>query len=232
MLEIKGLQKTSLIDYPEKVSCVVFFGSCDFKCPFCQNKDLVLSPNKLETIKEDEFFGFLEKRKDWIEGVVISGGEPTIYGEELILFIKKIKKLGYLVKLDTNGSNPDLTKRLIGEKMVDFIAMDIKTSPKKYSKAANVPVDISKIEKSIEIIKNSRIDYEFRTTVVPGLVEKEDIEEIGKWLEGSKKFVMQQFRAKGCIDTEFQKIKPYSRKEIEEFKEILKKDIKEVEMRS
>src|SRR3989344_5633428 len=138
-LEIKGLQKTSLIDYPPYTSCVVFLAGCDFRCPFCQNPDLILNPEKLETVKQEDFLEFLKKRKKWLDAVCISGGEPTLY-EDLPEFIKKIKDLGYKVKIDTNGNNPNAIEELINKKLIDYVAMDIKAPLDKYSKAANAKV--------------------------------------------------------------------------------------------
>ena len=227
-LEIKGLQKTSLIDYSPYTSCVVFLAGCDFRCPFCQNPDLVLNPEKLDTIKKEDFFEFLKKRKKWLDGACISGGEPTLY-KELPEFIKQIKDLGYKLKLDTNGNNPDMLKELV--KLADYVAMDIKSSLEKYDESAGVKVDIEKIKKSVEIIKNSGIDWEFRMTVVPALHSQEDFEKIGKWLKGAKRFFLQQFSNKICLDKSFEKITPFSKEDMEEFKVILSKYISKVEVR-
>ena len=227
-LEIKGLQKTSLIDYSPYTSCVVFLAGCDFRCPFCQNPDLVLNPEKLDTIKKEDFFEFLKKRKKWLDGACITGGEPTLY-KELPEFIKQIKDLGYKLKLDTNGNNPDMLKELV--KLADYVAMDIKSSLEKYDESAGVKVDIEKIKKSVEIIKNSGIDWEFRMTVVPALHSQEDFEKIGKWLKGAKRFFLQQFSNKICLDKSFEKITPFSKEDLEEFKVILSKYISKVEAR-
>ncbi len=231
MVQIKGLQPLTLIDYPGKVACTVFLGGCNFRCPFCYNIDLVLRPKKLHSIPEEEFFNFLKKRKGWLDGVCIGGGEPTIYAD-LPIFISKIKSLGFLVKLDTNGSNPEMIKRLLRKKLLDYIAMDIKTrlNPKKYSEAVGVKADIEKIKKSITIIKKSKIDYEFRTTCIPKLVSKEDLIAIGKSLR-AKRFVIQQFENKKTINPKFQKIKPYSKEELENFAECLKPYFNEVKLR-
>lgn len=229
-LEIKGLQKTSLIDYAPYTSCVVFLGGCSFRCPFCQNPDLVLSPEKLETIKQDDLFEFLRKRKKWLDGVCITGGEPTIH-EELPEFIKKIKELGYTVKLDTNGHDPAILKELIDKKLIDYAAMDIKNSLQKYNESSGVKVDIEKIKESADIIRNSGIDYEFRMTLVPKLHEKDDLEKIGRWLKGAKRFFLQQFSNKICLDRRFEKIAPFSKDELEDFQAILRKHIPNAEIR-
>ena len=229
-LEIKGLQKTSLIDYPPYTSCVVFLAGCDFRCPFCQNPDLILNPEKLETVKQEDFLEFLKKRKKWLDAGCISGGEPTLY-EDLPEFIKKIKDLGYKVKIDTNGNNPNAIEELINKKLIDYVAMDIKAPLDKYSKAANAKVDIENIKESVSIIKNSGVDYEFRMTSIPTLHDKDDFEKIGQWLKGAKAFFLQQFRNKICLDKSFEKITPFSKDDLKEFKGILDKYIAKVEIR-
>ncbi|PJE57621.1 MAG: anaerobic ribonucleoside-triphosphate reductase activating protein [Candidatus Portnoybacteria bacterium CG10_big_fil_rev_8_21_14_0_10_38_18] len=231
-MKIGGLQKLTLIDYPGKIAATVFLFGCNFKCPFCQNPELVDTKkvNNQQEISEKEFFDFLDSKKGLIDGICITGGEPT-FQLDLIDFIKKIKNKGFLIKLDTNGSNPEILEKLIKENLLDFIAMDIKSSQNNYSKAAGVKVDLGKINKSIDLIKNSNIDYEFRTTVVPGLVGKKDIEEIGKWLKGTKNFALQQFQNKKVLDKEFEKIQPYSEETLKEFKKMLEKNIKKVELR-
>jgi len=229
---IGGLQKLTLIDYPGKVAATVFLIGCNFRCGFCQNPELVDADSfkNQPQISEKEFFWFLDSEQGLIDGICITGGEPTI-NPDLIDFIKKIKQKGFLIKLDTNGSNPEILEKLIKEKLIDFIAMDIKISLEKYEKAIGVKVDLEKITKSVEIIKNSKIDYEFRTTAVPGIVDKDDIEKIGQWLDGVKKFVLQQFQNKKVLDKEFEKLQPYSEDVLKEFKKILEKYIDKVELR-
>ena len=230
-MKIGGLQKLTLVDYPGKVAATVFLIGCNFKCGFCHNPELVNpQETKIQSIDEKEFFDFLNTKKGLIEGICITGGEPTIQ-INLIDFIKKIKDAGFLVKLDTNGSMPEVLSRLVNEKLVDFVAMDIKTSLDNYAKAIGVKIDAEKIKKSVELIKNSDIDYEFRTTVVPGVVEKEDIEKIREWLKGVKKIALQQFRNKKVLDKKFEKIIPYPDETLKEFAKILQKHIKKVEIR-
>ncbi|MCG2696081.1 MAG: anaerobic ribonucleoside-triphosphate reductase activating protein [Candidatus Portnoybacteria bacterium] len=231
-MKIGGLQKLTLVDYPGKVAATVFLIGCNFRCPFCQNYELV-SPDVesgSDSILESDFFNFLDSKIGLIDGICITGGEPTI-NADLIDFIKKIKVKGFLVKLDSNGSNPEVLSEIINEKLVDFIAMDIKTSLDRYEKAINVKIDLNKIKKSVELIKTSGIDYEFRTTIVPGLVEKDDIEKIGQWLKGVKKFALQQFQNKKVLDKEFEKIQPYPDETLKEFKKILEKYIEKAELR-
>ena len=230
-LLIKGMQKTSLIDYPDKIASTIFVGKCNFRCPFCYNSDLVLNYEKLPPIKEDEILKHLKDKKKWLDAVCITGGEPLMH-KELINFIRKIKDIGMLVKIDTNGTNPTMLKELINKKLIDYIAMDIKTSLERYDKAAGIKVDKNKLKESIEIIKNSSIEHEFRLTAVPGLVDKKDIAMIGELLKGSNRFFIQQFRPdKKVIDKSYIDKKPFSKEELEEFKKILNKNIKEVNIR-
>ncbi len=210
-MKIGGLQKLTLIDFPGRISCTVFCLGCSFRCPFCYNPELVL-PEKMEKqpqIAERDFFDFLKERKELLEGVCVGGGEPTV-NEDLPAFTKKIKKLGFLVKLDTNGSNPKMLKKLIDKKLVDYVAMDIKAPKGSYRKLTGGLIDIKDIEKSIEILKQNKIDHEFRTTITPTLLEKEDIVKIAKWLSPAKKYFLQNFRSEKTIDPELEKIKPYS----------------------
>jgi pyruvate formate lyase activating enzyme len=239
-MKIGGLQKLTLIDYPGKVAATVFLIGCNFKCPFCQNPELVDSEEikKQSRIEEKDFFNFLDQRKELLEGVCITGGEPTIQ-PDLIDFIKKIKAKGFLIKLDTNGSKPEVLEKLLKEKLLDFIAMDVKTSASKYEKihpvksrnAGAAEQLFNRVKKSVEIIKNSGIDYEFRTTVVPGIIDESDVEEIGKWLSGVKKFALQQFQNKKVLDKNFTKIEPYSEEILKSFQKILEKYIEKVELR-
>ncbi|MDP2934466.1 MAG: anaerobic ribonucleoside-triphosphate reductase activating protein [bacterium] len=231
-MKIGGLQKLTLVDYPGKVAATVFLIGCNFRCGFCHNPELVNpeEAKKQPLIDEKEFFEFLEGKEGLIDGICITGGEPTIQ-PDLYDFIRKIRQKGFLIKLDTNGSNPEVLSKLVNENLVDFIAMDIKTSLDNYKKTVGTEVNLENIKKSVEIIKSSGIDYEFRTTVVPGLVEKKDIEEIGKWLKGAKKIVLQQFQNKKVLNNKFKKIQQYPDKTLKEFGKILEKHIGEIELR-
>lgn len=205
-----GLQKTTLIDFPGRVACTVFLLGCNFRCPFCYSAELVL-PEKIKNqprVSEEEFFAFLAERKGLLEGVVICGGEPT-FNQELPDFIGKIKKEGFLVKLDTNGSNPGMLKKLIAKNLVDYIAMDIKAPFSNYGKATGGKGDLDQIKESAELIKNSGVDYEFRTTVVPGIHAKEDILRIAKDISPAKRYYLQNFRPEKNLDPEFEKVRPY-----------------------
>ena len=222
MIKIGGLEKSTLIDYPGQVAATVFLIGCNFRCPFCYSAELVL-PEKIKLqpqLSEKDFFKFLEERQELLQGVVICGGEPTI-NKDLPEFIKKIKDLGYLVKLDTNGSNPETLKQLVKEGLIDYVAMDIKAPKEKYEEAVGVKIDISDIEESIKVLKEGKVDYEFRTTVVPTVHAKEDIINIAKWIGPAKRYFLQNFRAEKTIDPKFEKIKPYP----EEFLEEIQKEI-------
>ncbi len=228
---IGGLQKLTLIDYPGKIACTVFTVGCNFRCHFCHNPELI-NPAKFklsEIIEEKVFFDFLNSRHGLLDGVCITGGEPTLY-PDLPEFIKKIKELGFLVKLDTNGTNPEMIGVLVAEKLIDYVAMDIKTKLKTqnskfktYDEVVGVKVDLSNIEKSIKIIMQSGIDYEFRTTMVPKLHTEEDIMQIAEELRGAKKYYLQQFRSGGKIfDPEFYDVKPYPIEFLKDLREKIK----------
>ncbi|MEA3293306.1 MAG: anaerobic ribonucleoside-triphosphate reductase activating protein [Patescibacteria group bacterium] len=216
-MDIGGLQETTLLDYPGKVACTVFLIGCNFRCPFCYSGELVL-PEKIKLqprIPENKFFEFLEKRKNLLDGCVVCGGEPTIH-QELPDFIRKIKSLGYLVKMDTNGSNPKMLKNLIDEKLIDYVAMDVKSPLEKYNNMAGVKVDTKKIQGSINILKEEIIDFEFRTTVIPTLIDRNDVVKIAHLIGDNPsadikkvKYYLQNFRAEKTIDPKFEKIKSY-----------------------
>lgn len=227
---IKGFQKLSLIEYPGKIVAIAFVGKCDFKCPFCYNIDLVKNYKKMPDIPEKKIIDFMSKRKRLLDGLVITGGEPTIH-KGLSKFIEKIKDMGFLVMVETNGSNPSMLNRLIKRKLVDYVAMDIKAPLEKYDKAAGVKVNKKKIQESIDIIRNSGIDYEFRTTVIPKLFKKEDAIAIGKWLKGSKRYYLQQFRPDKTLDKSFEKVKSYPPEKLKEFARIMKPFFKFVKVR-
>lgn len=201
-MTISGLQKLTLLDFPGKTACTVFLGGCNFRCPFCHNSSLVLGTCEGEKMSEEEFFAFLEGRKNRLDGVAITGGEPLITGETE-KFIEKIKSVGYAVKLDTNGAFPERLRRLIEKGLVDYVAMDIKNSPHKYAKTIGLPsAPLDKIEESIRILTGGTVDFEFRTTLVKGFHTEEDIETIGKWLSGAERWYLQAFKDSGDILSE------------------------------
>ncbi|QUH24537.1 anaerobic ribonucleoside-triphosphate reductase activating protein [Serpentinicella alkaliphila] len=218
-MNILGQQKSSFIDYPNKISTVYFTGGCNFKCPYCHNKDLV---NSIGTkFSEDEIFSFLLKRKKFIDAVCISGGEPTLQ-KDLYKFISKLKSEGFFVKLDTNGYSPDILESLIKDEMLDYIAMDIKGPLYAYEKIAGVKIDVNLIKKSIDIIKGSNIDYEFRTTICRELITIKDIVDIANMLKGSKSYFLQNFRDGDTVLYGKNCLTPYDKEELEELEAILK----------
>ncbi len=194
---IHGLTKLTLLDFPEHIACTVFTGGCNFRCPYCHNAELVLGGGNDTQILEDYFFEFLDSRKNKLEGVCITGGEPTL-NAGLDEFIKKIRDMGFKVKLDSNGYRPEVLEDLLDKGLLDMIAMDIKNSPAKYAVTIGLPedrFDIGKIKESMSLIMNAGIPYEFRTTVIRELHEKQDFEEMGEWLKGAEAYFLQNFKA-------------------------------------
>jgi pyruvate formate lyase activating enzyme len=195
-MDVKGFIDSSFVDWDGKVSSVVFLPYCNFRCPFCHNVNLVLNPEKIETIPLEWILDQLERQKDWIDGVCITGGEPTLHSG-LPELCSKIKKLGFQVKLDTNGTNPEMLKALIDQRLVDYVAMDVKAplTPEKYSKATGVNTEqlLTKVQESIKLLIDSKLDYEFRTTVVPTIHTQEDIQQICQSITGCEKYVLQKF---------------------------------------
>ncbi len=234
---IGGLQKMTLIDYPGKIAATVFTNGCNFRCPFCHNPELVHSSQFTVQSSEqaekqmDEFFEFLETRKGKLDGICITGGEPTLQ-PDLVDFIKRIKELGFVVKLDSNGTRPDVLRELFEKKLVDYVAMDIKASLKNYQKVCGAKIDLERIKLSVDLIKNSGVDYEFRTTVVPGLHTEDEFEEVAEWLNSTKRYILQKYQDYGKIldDSLRDKIKG---KEIDlsKIKKMFEGKVDEVEIR-
>jgi len=233
-MKILGLQKVTLIDYPEKIACTIFLFGCNFRCGFCHNPGLVNFSKSFKEYSQEEVFEFLGSRKDYLDGVCITGGEPLLSLEED--FLKKVKDLGYLIKLDTNGSFPEKLKDFIKKGFVDFVSMDIKNSPEKYKESVRVPVSLEKIEESIRIISKLS-DYEFRTTIVEGIHDFEKIEKIAQWLnkiigEKPKRFVLQGFKKEDkLLDDKFKKVNDTNEKTLNKMKEAIKEYFKEVDVR-
>ncbi len=194
---ISGLQKLTLLDFPGKTACTIFCYGCNFLCPFCHNA-LLVTEKPTDLIDEEEIFSFLKKRQGILDGVCVTGGEPTLQ-KDLKPFLKKIKDMGFAVKLDTNGYKPDLLKDIINEALCDYVAMDIKNTPEKYSLTVGKNIDTSKILDSISILKEGKIRCEFRTTVVKELHTEEDIKEIARLLKGNIPFFLQQFKDSGNL---------------------------------
>lgn len=204
-MRIGGYQKLTLIDYPGKIATTVFTVGCSFRCSFCHNPELVIKSQfpALNNL-EEEFFAHLAKRKGKLEGVCITGGEPTIQ-PDIVEFIKKIKELGYFVKLDSNGTRPDVLKKLYELKLLDFVAMDIKNSPENYAKTVGLKVDMERIKLSVKMIMTSGVPYEFRTTVVPGIHEEKDFAKIAKWIKGARAYYLQEYREMRILDEKLKK---------------------------
>jgi len=218
-MNIIGQQKSSFIDYPNNICTVYFTGGCNFKCPYCHNKDMV--DNKGTKITEEDIFNFLNKRRKFIDAVCISGGEPTLQ-KNLYSFISRLKKEGFLVKLDTNGYRPDVLKSLIDDGMLDYIAMDIKGPLEVYDKITGINnIDLSLIEESIRLIRNSNVEYEFRTTVCKELLTKDDIVKVGNMLKGSKKYFIQNFKDGENVLCGKDKLTAFSTDELLEIEKII-----------
>ena len=229
-MKIGGLQKVSLIDYPGLISAVVFLQGCNFKCPYCHNPELV-DPSLFRTcIGENDVIEFLNTRKGKLDAVSITGGEPAIQ-DKLHTFIKQIKKMGFAVKMDTNGSRPHVIKTLIAEKLLDYIAMDVKAPLEKYKDIVKAHVNPDSIKESIGLILNAKIPYEFRTTIVESQLEENDILQIGELITGANRYVLQKFVPTKTLDSRFLKEKSYSDEKLQEIKSRLEQQIPSVTIR-
>lgn len=230
-MQIYGLNKTTLLDYPGHVAATVFTGSCNFRCPFCHNRDLVLKPSGQPLVEEKEVMDFLQKRKGIITGVCVTGGEPTLQ-PDLKQFLKKIKEIGLNVKLDTNGYRTEILRDVVESGIVDYVAMDMKSSKEEYARAIGVEKSqfiLENIEKSVSYLIQSKIPYEFRTTVVKELHTEKEIEEIGKWLKGCKAYYLQTYEENENVIKPG--LHPCSKEEMVKFSKILEKYIKNVQFR-
>jgi pyruvate formate lyase activating enzyme len=227
---IGGLQKVSLIEYPGKIGAIAFTQGCNFRCPYCHNPELVDPDLYRECLSEEGVLSFLEKRKGKLDALTITGGEPTIQ-VDLLDFIKCVKNIGYLIKIDTNGSCPEVLERLISGRLVDYIAMDIKGPLHKYRTVTRSKIDEDKIRQSIEIIMKSGMPYEFRTTIPKKLLHEDDLLEMGKLLRNASCYILQQFIPTRTLDKQFLKYEAYSQEEMEYFREKLKKDVPVVRLR-
>ena len=215
-MRIKGYQGTSLRDFPGRVASLVFFGGCNLTCPFCHNPSLVLDPDQYPDYPREVILDELQGRIPFIDGVVISGGEPTLDPECLNL-LHEIKGLGLAVKLDTNGLKPDVLRKLVDRELVDYIAFDLKTAPDRYGELHSAPVDLDALRRAISVTLESGVDYEFRTTCVPGFVTGADITSMGEAINGGKRWVFQQFMPEHSLDGELQSISSYPDEMIRKF---------------
>ena len=208
-MQVKGWVKNSLIDYPGHISTIFFTGGCNFRCPMCHNAALVLQPEKVPSLETTKLFAFLEQRAGLLDGVSITGGEPTLQ-PGLQPFLSRVRALGYEIKLDTNGYQPQVLSELLAAGLVDYLAMDIKAPPGKYAQLTGIPeLELSRIESSLDLLRSEAPDYELRTTVVPGLLTAEDIAEIAHWIAGSKRYVLQQYRNQSTLEPSFADMTPY-----------------------
>ena len=196
-MRLGGLQKMTLLDFPGRVACTVFTVGCNFRCPFCHNSSLVVSP-ELPELSQDDFFAFLRKRQGLLEGVAITGGEPLLH-PDMPEFLEKIRALGYAVKLDTNGAFPERLKAVLDAKLADYVAMDVKNSREKYELTAGVPGILPAVERSVELLRAGETPFEFRTTLVDELHEPEDFAAIGEWIQGTERYFLQGFVDSGDI---------------------------------
>jgi len=204
---IRAMIETSLIDWDGKITTVLFFDKCNFMCPFCQNWELILHPEKFPVIQWPDIETKLIAKKGWIDGVVLTGGEPLVYEDEVADIATNVKALGFLIKLDTNGAYPGILEELIENNLVDYLAMDIKAPvDEKYSKAAGKHIDIQHIQRSINMLMKGRIDYEFRTTCVPGIIDEDAIADMGNTIRGAKRWILQQYLPENAYLEEYRNL--------------------------
>jgi pyruvate formate lyase activating enzyme len=230
-IRIAGLQKMTLMDYPGKVAAAVFLGGCNFRCGFCHNPEIVEMKPGQETISEQEFFDFLKSRQGLLEGVCVSGGEPLIY-QDLPEFLRQIRSLGFSIKLDTNGLESAKLKAIIERGLIDYIAMDIKGSADNYSQIANKDIIFSNIEKSIKLILDGNIDYEFRTTVMPRFHNEDEIEKMAQMIKGAKKYYLQNFRNQKTLDPLFRDDNCFTEVQLQALRQIAAKYVALCEIRN
>lgn len=228
-MKICGLNKTTLLDYPGKVAATIFLGGCNYRCPFCHNSSLLCPNNEIPVLSQEEVLTFLKKRRNILDGVCITGGEPTL-SEQLPQFLRQIRALNLSIKLDSNGTRPKVLKALAEDGLIDFIAMDIKACPENYAASSGISSPfLDKIEESVRFLMSGRIPYEFRTTVVQELHTEQDFVSIGKWLAGARAYYLQAYRESPEV------LKPgfssYTRQELENFRDILRKTISIVGIR-
>jgi pyruvate formate lyase activating enzyme len=229
-MNIGGLQKVSLMDYPGKISAVIFTQGCNFRCPYCHNPELVKPELYQECLPEDEIFSYLEKRRGKLEGVTITGGEPAIQ-KDVLKFARRIKAMGYLIKMDTNGSMPEVLEELIRCRLVDYIAMDLKAPLKKYAAVTQTNINRETIVRSLEIVATSGLNYEFRTTIVKSQLNEADILAIGKLIGKAPLYALQRYEATKPLDKNFLSEATYSKEELDVLKIKLEKKIARVIIR-
>ncbi len=222
MLEIKGFLETSFLDWPGKICSVIFLPYCNFRCPYCHNHPLIFNPEEFPSVSLDLIINRLNTLRDWIEGICITGGEPTIH-KELPYLIGEIKRNGFMVKLDTNGSNPRMLEELINRDLIDFVAMDVKAplDTMSYRRSIGVQSDIEPILRSIHILKQGKVDFEFRMTVVPGLHNEEDVRILAGQLRAGKRFKLQNFNPETPLDPSFKSVIPFDLQRLKKIERIV-----------
>ncbi|PLY01202.1 MAG: anaerobic ribonucleoside-triphosphate reductase activating protein [Desulfuromonas sp.] len=229
-MKVKGFQGTSLLDFPGRVASLIFFGGCNLTCPFCHNPSLVLDPDQYPDYPREVLLEELKNRMPFIDGVVVSGGEPTI-DPQCINLLREIKALGLAVKLDTNGLRPEMLQRMLDENLLDYLAFDLKTAPGRYGELHTSPVDLDQLQRSISIIMKCNIDYEFRTTCVPAFVDEQVVRQMGAAINGAERWAFQQFMPEHSLDAELREAAAYPDKMIRNFAEIGKEYAREVLLR-
>jgi pyruvate formate lyase activating enzyme len=230
---IRAIIETSLIDWDGKITMVLFFDRCNFVCPFCQNWDLIIHPSKYPVVKWEKISNILKEKKGWIDGVVLTGGEPLVDKKEVFNIIQKLKKFNVGVKVDTNGAYPNVLRELINKKLVDYIAMDVKAPiDERYYIATGKKVNLDNIEKSIRILMSDRVDYEFRTTCVPRIINEKTIHEIGSAIKGAKKWALQAFVSDNAYKEEYrQELKADYFSSLKKYKKIAQKYVDNIVLR-
>ena len=222
-MKLAGLQKLTLLDFPGHVACTVFTAGCNLRCPFCHNSELVLPERKPALMDEADFFSFLKKRQGILEGVCVTGGEPLLQ-QDIANFLRRIKELGFAVKLDTNGCFPAVLRELVTQHLVDFVAMDIKNSPARYAETVGIPnFDLSPIRESVDFLLSGAVDYEFRTTVASQFHDEQSFRDIAQWIAGTNRYALQEFKDSGDILTGG--LTPCSEAQMQSFLDILKPHI-------
>lgn len=229
-MRIGAIQKFSMIDYPGKLSAIVFTQGCNFRCPYCHNPELVDSAKFLDPIPKETLFTFLKKRVGKLDAVSITGGEPTLH-KDLPQLMKNVKKMGFLVKLDTNGSNPEMLSKIIAESAVDYLAMDIKAPLEKYSQITRSQVDTLAIQRSIQLIKKSGVDYEFRSTLVQDMLSKKEVLQMGSLLGNAKRYFLQKFVPSKTLNRDFAEATSFSNQKMDNLQQILQNNFQEFAIR-
>ncbi len=232
-LQIKGFIETSFLDWDGKIVSTLYVAGCNFRCPFCHNSGLIENPGQYDTVALEKIENFMLERKDFLDGICLTGGEPCLHKNAgLFEFLTKLKKQDFQIKFDSNGADPDCLKQVVEQKLCDYIAMDIKGPlDERYDRLSGIKTDLEKVKQSVKIIMDSGLSYEFRTTVVPTLLDNKDMEDIAIELEGAKKFVLQQFVAENCWDEGMRKLKPYDREKLDEMVKIMQPYISKILIR-